>query len=287
MLAVLALPLPVAAGGLRCSVGEVVIENLKIGHTYSLAKLANLPLSVTSTDAQVIRVNIMPLRPDTSELRQGAEPIPDARWASATPDMLELEPGKTVASDMSLAIPNDPSLLGRRFQVGFWTHTMPREGEMVAHGLKSRVIFTIAPTPDDSEQQPTGDMSVTLQPAEVRLSGVAPGRDYRIESAGSSPLKVRNTSTHPVTVELKALGATASGGSLSAGDGELLSAAVVKIEPASFTLAPGEERPVTGTVSMERAKGLRGRNFMCIVSAAVVDQSVRTQIYSRLYVNAR
>jgi hypothetical protein len=72
---------PARAGGLRCSVGEVVIENLKIGQTYSLRTLANLPLSITSTCEGPVRVQVVPLVPEASELRHGAEAIPGVEWA--------------------------------------------------------------------------------------------------------------------------------------------------------------------------------------------------------------
>jgi hypothetical protein len=59
------------AGGLRCSIGEVVIENLKIGRTYSLKTLANLPLTLTNTTDGPVNLAVDALVPDASELRQG------------------------------------------------------------------------------------------------------------------------------------------------------------------------------------------------------------------------
>ena len=114
LLCIMGFAAPAVAGGLRCSVGEVVIENLAIGHTYSLTSLANLPLSVTSTSEGPVRVGIEPLVPDAIELRQGIEAIPDRRWATALPDTMDLEPMQMRATEMSLAIPNDRALLGRR-----------------------------------------------------------------------------------------------------------------------------------------------------------------------------
>ena len=55
------------AGGLSCSIGEVVIENLKIGQTYSLRTLANLPLSLTNTGDESVVVRVDPLRPTVGE----------------------------------------------------------------------------------------------------------------------------------------------------------------------------------------------------------------------------
>ena len=264
-----------------------MIENLTIGHTYSLTSLANLPLSITSTSEGPVRVGIEPLRPDPVELRQGVEAIPDRRWATALPDTLELEPQQTQAASMALAIPNDSTLLGRRFQVTFWTHTLPREGELLAYGLKSRVIFSIAPTADAADAQPTGDLSLTLQPAELNLNALASGKSYRLEKATAKPLRVRNTSSHRVSVELHALSFESAGATLRPDDAELLKAAQVRLEPASLTLEPGEERTITGAVTMGSVKSARGKSLVCVISAAITGQAVRTQIFSRLRSPAR
>ncbi len=278
---------PVAAGGLRCSVGEVVIENLKIGHQYSLTSLANLPLSVTSLDESPLRVRIEPLIPDSSELRRGAEAAPNVTWATVLPDTLALSSHETRAVELQLTIPNDPSLLGRRFQITFWTHTLPREDSMLAYGLKSRVIFSIAATADSTEETPNGDIAVALEPAEIRLRDLAPDRTYALEAVTTRPVVVQNTSNREVTVELAAMGVARSGSVLESGDGELLDVARVTLEPASIVLAPGETRTITGTVSMGGKKSLTRKNLTCIIAAAITDQPVRTQIFSRLYVHVR
>ena len=275
------------AGGLRCSVGEVVIENLAIGHTYSLKALANLPLSVTSTSDGPVRVAIEPLVPDAVELRPGTAAIPDRRWATALPDTLDLEPQQTQAAEMSLAIPNDRSLLGRRFQVTFWTHTLPREGELLAYGLKSRIIFSISPTADADETQPTGNLSLSLQPAELTFKPMSSGKTYRLEKSSEHPLTVRNTSDHRVSVALQAMSFESAGATLRPDDAELLKAAQVRFEPDSLTLEPGEERTITGAVTMGSHKSPRGKNLVCVISAAVSGQAVQTQIYSRLRAQAQ
>ena len=286
LLASLGLAAGAEAGGLRCSVGEVVIENLAIGHTYSLATLANLPLSITSACEGPVRIAIEPLVPDASELRPGAEAIPDRRWATASPDTLELKPQETQAAHMELAIPDDRALLGRRFQVTFWTHTLPHDGELLAYGLKSRIIFSIAPTADSADTPQTGDLSLALQPADVRLDGVAAGKTLRLENL-PRPLTVRNTSNHRMAVELRAVSCRDAGATMRPDESELLSVSQVRIEPDSLILGPGEMRTITGTMTMGSKKLTRGSNLVCIISAAVTGEPVRTQIYSRLYAHAR
>jgi hypothetical protein len=275
------------AGGLRCSVGEVVIENLKIGQRYSLKTLANLPLSLTNTSEHTVRVAIEPMVPDSSELRQGAEALPSVSWASVTPDTLEMAPREMKAAEMILEIPDDEKLFGRKFQVMFWSHTLPLPGELLAYGLKSRVIFTIDVSREEEGSAPAGDLSLSLEPARVEIEKAKSGKTYRLEEAAKQPLKIRNTSTRPVQVELKALKLEEAGVRVDAGCAELLGAGDVAISPSVFSLQPGEERTVEGTLSLSKSSRPKGKDLMCVIAAAVTDQEVRTQIYSRLSVHAR
>jgi hypothetical protein len=283
VLGMLSLPLDTWAGGLRCSVGEVVISNLKIGRTYSLKSLANLPLSVTNTSDRPVHILVDALVPDSSELRMEARPVPDARWASAAPDSFDLGPRETKAVEMLLSIPDDEALLGRKFQVTFWSHTLAQAGDLLAYGLNTRVIFSIDQVRDTSDVVPSGDLSLSLTPATMTLDGIVPGREYRLEDLLHQPFVVRNTSRRPLSVELRTLNPLQSATELMPGYADLLDAATVKLSPARLTLRPGEEVTVTGTVLFSKNAQLAAKKYMCVVSAEVVDLPVKTQIYSRIY----
>ena len=195
------------AGGLSCSIGEVVIENLKIGRTYSLQALANLPLVITNTGDMPATVRVQSLVPDVGELRQGAQAVPSARWGAAHPDSFVIEPHQTRSVDLELTIPDDEKLFGGKFQIIFWSHTLAQAGDMLAYGLKSRVIFSIDPVRDSTQVVPAGDIGISLSPAELTLLPVAPGREQHLEDLAPQPLVVRNQSTRALTIEIRALDA--------------------------------------------------------------------------------
>jgi hypothetical protein len=117
---------------------------LEKGEKYSLKDLANIPLSVVNRGEDTVTVRICALIPDSVELRQGAEPIPSADWVCLERDSLVLAPGKMGVSDVFLDIPNYDGLAGRKFQVMLWSRTIPGPGVLIACGLKSRIIFSIA-----------------------------------------------------------------------------------------------------------------------------------------------
>lgn len=275
------------AGGLRCSFGEVVVNNLKIGRSYSLKELANLPLVVTNTDDKPCIVRVDALVPGEGELKQGALAIPAATWASAQPDSFALAPGEARPVELMLSIPDDPALFGKKFEVIYWSHTLAQAGNLLAYGLKSRVIFTIDVARDTSTTSPTGDLAITLHPAEIALHDAAAGHEYALESADRHPITVKNGSDHRVNLELQVLGPKDAGIDAAKGFDDLLAAAHVRLMADTLSLAPGEEKAVTGSVSFPKGTSIKGRKFLCVLSAAVVGQPVRTQIESRIYVHAR
>jgi len=278
---------PASASGMSCSIGEVVVENLKIGHHYSLKALVNLPLLISNNSEQPMRVSVDALVPDVSELRRGAEAIPNIHWASAMPDTIEIPSHSQSATDLRLDIPDRADLLGRRFQVVFWSHNLPQPGQMLAYGLKSRVIFSIDPVRDTSVIEPSGEMSVTLMPDVVQFAALVPGHEYRLDQLIGEPIRVRNTSTRPISVELRVLGAGAMAAPAGTAYGDLLKSGTVKLSEPRLMLAPGEERVLSGTVTLAKRGSIKGKNLMCVIAAAVADQSVRTEVYSRLYARAR
>jgi len=152
--------------------------------------------------------------------------------------------------------------------------------------LKSRVIFSISPTADAADTPPTGDLSVSLLPADIHVASLPAGKSVRLETL-TEPLTLTNTSAHRVSVELRALTCESAGSALHANEAEMLKAADVRIQPGTLTLEPGERRTVTGTITRGSAKASRGKDLVCVISAAVTGEPVQTRIYSRLYAPVR
>ncbi|OGV96121.1 hypothetical protein A2W24_01895 [Microgenomates group bacterium RBG_16_45_19] len=279
----LANPPEILAGGLRCSVGEVVVENLKIGNTYSLKTLANLPLSITNTGSEPVTVRVEPVVPASTETKQGAEPLPAPSWAKAVPDSFELYPQESKSVEMILTIPEEEAYFGRKFQVNFWSHTLPKANQFLAYGLSSRVIFTIDRVREDPNSRPTGDLSFSIIPGEVKLRNPSPGVVYQLEKLLDRPLVIRNTSSKKLMVELKLLGLQESVAYAPEGYSDLWASADVNLSPSILYLEPGEEKQISGTIRFDKKAKFSNKNYLGIICAAVTDQEVKTRIYSRIY----
>ena len=137
----------VAGAGLKTTFVRASLENLRIGHSYNIREMANLPLAVYNTGDEPTGLVIEPTVPIAGETRQDYEPIPDASWITISCDSFaSLEPGALGMADVVITIPNDPRYSGKRYQAMIWSHTVGRG--LVACGLKSEVLFTTSADSD-------------------------------------------------------------------------------------------------------------------------------------------
>jgi len=135
------LAMPLFAGGLSTSFGEVKVANLKIGQEHSMEETADFPLVVCNTSDEVIELKMEALYPKDAELKDGYQPIPDINWIVLEQDYFVLDPGDEAKTDVIIKIPDDNVLSGRKYQVYLWSHTI---GRSLGVGLKSRLLFTVA-----------------------------------------------------------------------------------------------------------------------------------------------
>lgn len=130
-------------GGLRTEFGEVRLQNLAIGKTYSVARLAAAPLVIRNTSAETLRVHVEVVVPSHHELRPGALPLPDESWVRLERANFALAAGRTVRTDVRVTLPYDPDLAGKTFQVNLWSSDLDARGEPRARAQVHRLLFNV------------------------------------------------------------------------------------------------------------------------------------------------
>ena len=289
-LAVLAAVLCGAQGiqaGLRTQVGEAVIENLQIGQVYSFKDLANLNLIVMNTGEEEVDLQMDVLPPEAVELRLDAKVIPDISWVTLTPAFFTLSAGGQAEAEIRLAIPDDPSYLGRSFQFTIWSQTIPRGGGMfLAYGLKTRILFTIDPTPPTGDHVvATGPASVefALQPEEIHLDKITPGAVFDVAADGGHVLKVTNHGEEPQTLKLKSRRVYGSLTSLTPGYEDTPDASFLQFSEDEITVDPGETKTVKLYLEFPPSRKYSGHRYMFVIHGTTVGGRITTGVYSRLY----
>ncbi len=202
---------PVQAGGLRTPFGEVTIKNLKIGQTYSLKDLINFPLRVINTGSQTVDLEVETIRVSTASLKRGFEPLPDLSWVQVEQSTFTIAPQHEAVTDITVSIPNDPKLLGRRFQADIWSRTENKKS-MFLVAIDSRLLIevsSIPPTPDELKKKfvhhRVANMDFTLFPTSARANDVPLGRDYDLKKERKIAIKIVNPNDEPLHFRIKSV----------------------------------------------------------------------------------
>jgi hypothetical protein len=132
-----------STGGLRSEFGEVRVERLAIGKTYSLSHVAATPLVLRNTSDTALSVRIDVCIPSHHELREGALPLPDPSWLQLERRRVDLPARSSLRTDVRVTVPYDPDLAGKTFQVDFRSQVVgdPKRRQS---GQRHRLVFTVA-----------------------------------------------------------------------------------------------------------------------------------------------
>jgi hypothetical protein len=151
-------------GGLRTEFGEVRLQHLAIGKTYSVARLAAAPLVIRNASDDTLLIQLQVEIPAHHELQDGALPLPSQSWVQLEQADFELPAGATQRSDVHVSLPYDPDLAGKTYQVDFHSHMIDAAGNKRGARRIHRLLFTVEMDyRDDTEAQFT-----SLQPRSGR-----------------------------------------------------------------------------------------------------------------------
>ena len=119
--------------GLKTYFGEVVVQNLRIGQTYNIRDLVNLPLEVVNTSDYPVDLVMQVEYPlGGPQLRKEYEPIPSTDWIKLTETYFTVEPGASAITDVIISIPDDEKYLGKKYQVNIRSEMTPGQRMLVA-----------------------------------------------------------------------------------------------------------------------------------------------------------
>jgi hypothetical protein len=194
-----------AAMGLTSKFVDVVIENMKPGHSYNLRELKGVPYEVKNKGDAPVNVVIEIVPPEKKQLQDSYEPIPDPSWIKATPDKHGMAAGSNAFSDLIISVPDDPALAGRHFQAMIWSHTVGTG--FLGVGVKTRLRFSIGAGPESLAAEKKRKAMVTLNfdiwPETMYVTGAATGKKYDIKKKEGKSFKIANRADEAMELELK------------------------------------------------------------------------------------
>lgn len=128
------------AAGLRTKMGEIRVDNLRIGQSYSLRQSNNTPFMLENTSERELQIKLEVLKPSKNELVQGFEPIPDTSWIYLAETDFVMPAESEIETDVIIEIPYEEQHRGKAYQAYLWSRTT---GGSIAVGLRSKVFITI------------------------------------------------------------------------------------------------------------------------------------------------
>jgi hypothetical protein len=274
--------------GLRTPFGEVIVRNLKIGQTYSLYKLVNLPLRLVNTGDEEVGLAISVIKTSESGIREGFEPLPALDWIRIEQSSFTVAPNHEAATDVIISIPNDPALLGRRFEADIWSRTT-RSRVSFGAGIVSKLLLQIDSTPPTQEQlknkyvdERLANLDFTVLPTEVDLGPVAVGKELNLRKDRKVAVKLINPNDRALSFQVRSIPVwesliDAPDGYVGAPDPKWLKPekGIVKVDGNSI----GD---VSFKLDIPDEARVKGKKYFFIVSFDLLEQKIPTHVYYRL-----
>ncbi len=278
------------ASGLRTPFGEVIIKNLKIGQTYSMYKLVNLPIRVVNTGDETTDLVIQPIEVKPSEAREGYTPIPSTDWVRVERSSFTLEPNREAVSDVIITIPNDPALLGRRFQADIWSHTTGARAFQV--GIRSQLFLHIDSTPPNEDElkkrfvdEALSNMDFSVMPVSARVSEIPVGRTVGLRKERKLSIKVVNPNDRALNFRVRSIPVWESMILPPAGYEEAADPKWLKPEQDVLKVEANSIADTSLSIDLPDVSQARNQHLFFIVSFEVLEQKIPTRLYYKLIVD--
>ena len=190
--------------GLAARFGDVILERVTPGRTYSLRDAAKVPLGLENRGDAETEVVIEFEPPMKVELVKGYEPVPDLSWFKAIPNSMRIPAHGLGFFDILMTIPDDPKLVGRHFQLNVKATTRAGTfGVMV----QNRIRLSIGgPGPESLEEEKKKhamqQLDFDISPQQLYLTAVPVGRKWDARKESKKSIRIANFAPDPLAMTL-------------------------------------------------------------------------------------
>lgn len=196
-----------AAIGISTRFVDVTLEYVPVGRPVNLRKLRNIPYTVRNRGDAAMEVKAEVGIPPKYDLIEGYEAIPDPTWIQVIPDRFTIPPGQTAYAEIVIQIPDKPEYIGKHYQTKIWAHSVNKG--LYSAGAESRFRFSTGPGPETLKQEAKDKAMLTMDfeitPPEIYVSGLEPGKNYKINNLVQKKLKVVNRAETSIRLKFKSV----------------------------------------------------------------------------------
>jgi len=281
-------PRHVEAAGLSTSFGDIFIENLQIGETYSTKELINLPLRVKNDSPYEMDIKVEVMLPGEGDLKEGFEPIPSPFWITFERSTFTVTSGGVAETDVFINIPKDEKLKGKQFQIYLHSYTLPKPEKplQISVGLASRLLFTIA---EKEGVRRRGDEVGVFQvlPQDLFLIDVPLGKKVNVWEEFGKSLRVYNPNKVECRYGIESITLTEGDSPLRKGFEEAPDPGYLTFDNMTIKVPPKSSEQVLLYLTIPDKPENREKNFMFLVKVRQLTGRVRVAVNSRIYVMTR
>lgn len=288
------------AAGISTNLGEVFIQNLKLGETYSVRELAKIPFKITSTMPHPIELHVKVLVPALEDVKSGYEPVPDPSWVKVTPDLLSIMANKSVEADIQISIPPDKQYIGKKYEAFIWSYTT---SGVVGLGLRSRLLFSISGVaditlvpqkneqgqivfvPKKTEKPEIENMDFSVLPMVFKAEDIKLGKKINLSKYSKQTLKIKNDSTKENTYNIKSI--TVNESLLTKPDEgyeDTPNPAFLFFSDDEIVVPAKSEKEVKLYVNIPKEDKYKNKKYQFMIHTTLAGQKVPVGFYSRLFV---
>lgn len=292
MIATIALvaAIPAKAAGLRTKFGEVVVRNIKIGQELSLNQALNLPLRVLNTGDETVTLRIDVIQASTTTARAGYEIVPSTDWVRLEKQDFTVDPNHEAVTDVVVKIPNDPALMGRKFEADIWSRTQSRVG-MFGVGMQSRLLIHVASTPPTEDElkqkfvnKKLADLDFTLLPTIGRAENVPLGKDVDLKKLAKCSIKLINPNEATLNFRVRSVPNFEALLAVPAGFEEAYDPKWLRPAQEVVELEGNSIKETALVINVPDKPENRGKAFFFPVAVEILEQEIPARVYYKLLV---
>ena len=277
-----------ANSGLRTTFGEVIVRGLKIGQTYSMHKMLNLPLRIVNTSDQEVELLCDVILAQGDGVKRGYEVASSTSWVRLEQTRFQVGPNREAVTDVIVSIPNDTALLGRRFQIDIWSRTRSTRGTY-AVGIQSRLLVHVDSTPPTEDelkkpfvQEQLTNLDFTVLPMVATVLEVPLGREVDLRRELKTSIKLVNPNDKALNFRIRSIPNWESLLNVPAGFEDAYNPQWLRPEK-EVVKVEGNSIADTGLyLNIPDTEQNRGRSFFFSVGIEVLEQKIPTRVFYKL-----
>ncbi|MBL8022879.1 MAG: hypothetical protein JNK54_01160 [Elusimicrobia bacterium] len=272
--------------GLAVRFPEIEMENVKPGSVINLRQVRGVPYVVINGSDHTVDVQVLteiPV-PGPAEAKKDYEPIPNPDWLRVVPNRFKLGPGDLGSAEVILAVPNDPGLVGRHFQVNI--HASADGQGMFSPAVNNYIRFTVGGLGPQSAKKEKkrvvlGALDLDITPPVIRLDQVPLGKTIALKDLKGVQLKLTNRGNEQVKLKLKSV--KLENNQREAG-WDTPDPSWLKFKPSVMKIKPDQVKATDVTITLPDIPENRGKKFLFLIQAEMAGMDFPLDVYSRVFV---